>query len=111
MNVLHPAPEGFDDILRVFAMARLVPTTHHYALRLGLVFDGLLFATCELDGYRQVKFFCEHLRKMGWREHLLGAEAEMFDCDLLFSQPALDCGQRDPSFIRKPVMTRWPAQS
>jgi hypothetical protein len=71
------------------------------------VCDGVLFATGTLDGYRQVAFFSEHVRELGYREHLLGSDDEMFDCDLLFSHPACHPSS-DPSFIRRSPVELWP---
>ena len=109
MKLLHDAPAGFDGIARAWAMARHLPTTHRLGLQVGLVRDGVLFASGELYGYRQVKFFSEHLRARGWREHLLGGDDDMHGCDLLFSQPAARPEPADPSFIRRPSVQLWPA--
>lgn len=111
MELLKDAPAGYDDIAKAFAMARHLPTTHRLDLRVGLVHDGELFARGCLDGYRQVTFFSEHLRHLGWREHLLGGDDEMFDCDMVFSQPADADTQADPSFIRRPPVELWPVRS
>src|SRR5687768_9130026 len=104
MNLLHEPPAGFDGIAKTFAMAKHIPTTHCLGLKIGLATEGVLFARGELDGYRQVSFFANHLRSLGYREHLLGSEEEMFGCDMLFSvapAPRRRVGDADPSFIRK----------
>jgi hypothetical protein len=108
MELLQDPPPGFDAVARVFAMARHLPTTRQMNLRVGLARDGVLFARGRLDGYRQVNFFSDHLRKLGWREHLLGGDDEMFDCDMMFSHPS-DASQRgdDPSFIRRTPVELW----
>lgn len=110
MDLLQDPPAGFDGIAKAFAMARHLPSTHRMNLKIGLARDGVLLATGRLDGYRQVRFFSEHLRDIGWREHLLGGEHDMFGCDMLFSHPA-DQPRRteDPSFIRRPAMELWGA--
>lgn len=112
MELLKEAPEGYDGIAKAFAMAKLLPTSHRLAVQIGLVYDGVLFARGRLDGQRQVSFFSEHIRQLGWREHLLGGEDDMFGCDMLFSHPA-DSAQTDadPSFIRRPAVQLWPAGS
>lgn len=109
MDLLHEAPPGFDAIARAFAMAKHLPTTHRMNLKIGLVFDGALLAQGQLDGYRQVSFFSEHLRQAGWQEHLLGGEVDMRGCDMLFSHPADAQADSDPSFIRRPAVELWPA--
>lgn len=112
MELLQDPPPGFDGIAKAFAMARHLPTTHQMNLQVGLARDGVLFATCRLDGYRQVNFFRDHLTHQGWREHLLGGEQEMFGCDMLFSHPADAApADADPSFIRRSPMELWPALS
>jgi hypothetical protein len=111
MELLKDAPAGFDGIAKAFAMAKLLPTTHQLNVQIGLVHDGVLFARCRLDGSRQVSFLSEHLRELGWREHLLGGDEEMFECDMLFSHPADRAREDDPSFIRKPAVELWPAGS
>jgi len=111
MKLLHDPPAGFEGITRAFAMARQIPTTHKLALKVGLACDGKLVAEGELDGYRQVSFFSEHLRNLGCQEHLLGGDDEMFGCDMLFSvrQPAASKAavDEDPSFIRRPAVELW----
>jgi hypothetical protein len=111
MELLKEAPAGYATIAKAFEMARHLPTTHRLALRIGLVHDGELFAQGCLDGYRQVTFFSEHLRELGWREHLLGGDEAMFDCDMVFSHPEDAQAQADPSFIRRPAVELWPARS
>jgi hypothetical protein len=113
MKLLHEAPDGFEGIRKVFAMAQNLPATHQMNLKIGLARDGELFAVGHLDGYRQVSFFSEHLRQMGWREHLLGGDADMHGCDMLFSHPGELPAAReaDPSFIRRPAVELWPAGS
>lgn len=114
------APPHFDGVLKAFAMARNLPATQSLALQVGLVADGELFAVGPLDGYRQVSFLSEYLHDRGWQEHLLGGEADMHGCDMLFSLPA-DAAQQlaretaaasrsgdDPSFIRRAPMELWP---
>src|SRR3954454_23423411 len=105
MDILHEAPPGFDEVAKAFAMAKLLPTTHQMDVKIGLLRDGALFATGRLDGYRQVNFFAEHVRQLGWQEHLLGGDVEMRGCDMLFAHPA-DRPQADddPSFIRRPAV-------
>jgi hypothetical protein len=109
MDLLNDAPPGFDGIAKAFAMAKLLPTTHRMDVRIGLMCDGVLFAVGRLDGYRQVNFFADHVRHQGWSEHLLGAEGDMQDCDMLFSHPADFSRQDDPSFIRRPAVELWPS--
>ena len=111
MNLLHEPPAGFDGIAKTFAMAKQVPTTHRLALKIGLACDGVLFAQGELDGYRQVSLFSDYLRRLGYREVLLGGEEEMFGCDMLFSVaplPRRRVEDSDPSFIRKSPVELWP---
>ncbi|NML43533.1 hypothetical protein HHL11_07220 [Ramlibacter sp. G-1-2-2] len=114
MKLLHdPAPAGFEGITRAFAMARELPTTHRLALKIGVSCDGVLVAEGELDGYRQVRFFSDHLRSLGCDEFLLGGDEEMFGCDMLFSvlPMATEAEDDDPSFIRRPARSLWPEQS
>ena len=109
MDLLQDPPSGFDGIAKAFAMARLLPTTHHLNLRVGLAHAGALFAVGRLDGHRQVSFFRDHVRAQGWREHLLGGDDEMHGCDLLLSPPEGDeegAGE-DPSFIRRTPVELW----
>lgn len=108
MELLQDPPPGFDAVARVFAMAKHLPSTRQMNLQVGLARDGVLFARGRLDGYRQVNFLSDHLRKLGWREHLLGGDDEMFDCDMMFSHPSA-AAQRgdDPSFIRRAPMELW----
>lgn len=109
MDLLQDAPPGFDGVAKAFAMARHLPTTHRLNLRIGLVRGPALFATGHLDGYRQVTFFSEHLRQLGWREHLLGGDEEMHGCDMVFSHPDDHAHERseDPSFIRRSPVELW----
>jgi len=109
MDLLHDAPPGFDGIANAFAMAKLLPTSHQMDVKIGLVYDGVLFALGRLDGYRQVNFFADHVRKHGWHEHLLGGDGDMRDCDMLFSHPADVAVADDPSFIRRTPVELWPA--
>ena len=112
MDLLNEAPPGFDGIANAFAMAKLLPTTHKMNLTIGLVRDGVLVATGKLDGYRQVNYFCDHVRELGWREHLLGGEQDMHGCDMLFSHPAdRPVAEEDPSFIRRSPVELWPSGS
>src|SRR5438270_583359 len=74
----------------------------------GITKSGL-FARGSLEGYRQVNFLAEHLRELGWREHLLGGDDDMFGCDMLFSAPADAQADSDPSFIRRPAVDLWPS--
>jgi hypothetical protein len=116
MELLHDAPPGFDGIANAFAMAKLLPTTHRADLRIGLVRGGVLFASGRLDGFRQVNFFADHVRREGWKEHLLGGDDEMYGCDMLFVYPASTRAperepQEDPSFIRRAAVELWPATS
>ena len=113
MKLLHEPPAGFDGIARMFAMARQIPTSRQLGLKVGLACEGALYARGELDGYRQVSFFSEHVRALGYEEQLLGGEDEMFGCDLLFALPVVavaEAKEEDPSFIRRPAMERWPAR-
>lgn len=108
MELLKDPPPDFDGVARIFEMARHLPASHRLRLRIGLVRDGALFAQGLLDGYRQVNFLADHLRDLGWREHLLGGDDEMFGCDMLFSAPAAQrVREDDPSFIRRPAMELW----
>jgi len=111
MDLLHEPPPGFDGIAKAFAMAKHLPTTHRMGVKIGLVLDGELFATGTLDGYRQVNLFAEHVRGLGWREHLLGGDDDMRGCDMLFSHPSGTHDDADPSFIRRPAVELWPARS
>jgi hypothetical protein len=110
MELLHEPPATYEGIAKAFAMAKHLPTSHQHHVQVGLMEEGLLFARGTLGGYRQVSFFAEHLRQLGWREHLLGGDDDMQDCDMLFSAPARDSLHDDPSFIRRPVMELWPAR-
>lgn len=109
MELLQDAPPpGFDAVARVFAMARHLPTSRKLDLRVGLACGGVLIARGRLGGYRQVSFFSEHLRRLGWHEHLLGGDEDMFGCDLVFSHPARNrAHEDDPSFIRRPAALMW----
>lgn len=109
MELLHDAPPGFDGIANAFAMAKLLPSTHRTEVKIGLVRDGVLFAEGHLGGFRQVNFFADHLRGLGWHEHLLGGDADMLGCDMLFSHPADAASDDDPSFIRRSRVELWPA--
>jgi hypothetical protein len=112
MELLKEPPSAYEGIANVFEMARHLPTTRRMDLQVGLVCGGKLFARGRLDGYRQVNFFSEHLRDLGWREHLLGGSDEMFGCDMLFSQPAQPAQpDADPSFIRRPAVELWPLRN
>jgi hypothetical protein len=111
MDLLHDAPPGFDGIANAFAMAKLLPTSHQMDVKIGLVHDGVLFAVGRLDGYRQVNYFAEHVRELGWHEHLLGGDADMRGCDMLFSHPADVALPDDPSFIRRTPVELWPSGS
>lgn len=106
MDLLQDPPAGFDAVAKVFAMARHLPASRRMNLQVGLACDGVLFARGRLDGSRQVSFFSEQLRELGWREHLLGGDDEMFGCDMLFSHPAGAAGD-DPSFIRRTPVELW----
>jgi hypothetical protein len=112
MDLLREAPPGYDGIAKAFAMARHLPTTHHMNLKIGLVHGGLLIATGQLEGYRQINFFSDHVRELGWQERLLGGEGDMHGCDMLFTHPG-DAGavaSEDPSFIRRSPVELWPAR-
>ena len=91
-------------------MAKLLPTTHRLDVKIGLVRDGVLFAVGRLDGYRQVNFFADHVREHGWSEQLLGGDADMHGCDMLFSHPTDVADDADPSFIRRAPVELWPAR-
>jgi hypothetical protein len=108
MELLKDPPSGYDGIAKAFEMARHLPTTHRLNVQIGLVHDGVLFARGHLDGHRQVSFFSEHVRELGWREHLLGGDDDMHGCDMLFSHPASSVPPEDPSFIRRPSIELWP---
>jgi hypothetical protein len=109
MKLLHDAPSGFEGIRKAFSMAQHLPATHKRHLQVGLAHEGALFAVGHLDGYRQVSFFSDHLRQLGWREHLLGGDEDMHGCDLLFSHPGQQRAavDRDPSFIRLTPVELW----
>jgi hypothetical protein len=110
MELLHDVPPGFDSIANAFAMAKLLPTTHHMQVKIGLMRDGVLIATGQLDGYRQVNYFADHVREMGWYEHLLGGDTDMQGCDMLFAHPAdAPREEEDPSFIRRAPVELWPS--
>jgi hypothetical protein len=113
MNLLHEPPPAFDGITKAFAMAKHLPTTKKLAVKVGLARDGVLVGVGELDGYRQVTFFSEHMRDLGYQERLLGGEDEMFGCDILFTIEPQTAGAADddPSFIRRPAAELWPVRS
>lgn len=112
MELLKEPPAAYEGAARVFQMARHLPSTHRMELKVGLACGGALFARGQLDGYRQVHFLSDRLRELGWREHLLGGEEDMFGCDMLFSLPADPPAQdADPSFIRRPAVELWGAAS
>lgn len=111
MDLLQEPPAGFDGIAKAFAMAKHLPSTSKLNVKIGLVRDDRLFATGILDGYRQVNFFSEHVRDLGWHERLLGSGDDMHGCDMLFVHPAQAAGdEQDPSFIRRPAVELWPAR-
>lgn len=111
MDLLHAPPPGFDSIANMFAMAKLLPSSHRLDVKIGFAHAGVLVAAGRLDGYRQVKFLVEHVRELGWREHLLGGDAEMHGCDMLFAHPGeADAHAEDPSFIRRTPVQLWPAR-
>jgi hypothetical protein len=108
MELLNKPPAGFEGIAKAFAMAKHLPSTYRLDVRIGLVHEGVLFAEGVLHGQRQVAFFSEHVRGLGWREHLLGGDDDMFGCDMLFSHPADSAHEdADPSFIRRPAINLW----
>jgi hypothetical protein len=118
MKLLREAPTDIEGVRKAFAMARNMPASQALALQVGLACEGELFATGELDGYRQVSFLSEYLRDRGWQEHLLGGDAEMHGCDMLFSLPPEEARKlsrheaaarapADPSFIRRTPMELW----
>jgi hypothetical protein len=111
MELLLEPPPAFEGIAKAFAMAKQLPATHRLGLKVGLVADGALFATGHLDGMRQIRFFAEHVRALGWHEHLLGGDDDMHGCDILFSRPSAVQEEDDPSFIRRPAVELWPARS
>ena len=113
MELLNEPPPGYEGVAKAFEMAKHLPTTHRLNVHVGLVRDGVLFARGKLDGYRQVTFFAEHVRDLGWREHLLGSDDDMHGCDMLFAHPGKDApaADADPSFIRRPAVQLWPAGS
>jgi len=108
MELLKDPPPTFDGVARIFEMARHLPSSRRLALRIGMACEGALFARGTLEGYRQVNFLADHLRDLGWREHLLGGDDDMFGCDMLFSAPGgtPECVD-DPSFIRRPAVELW----
>lgn len=111
MELLKDPPAAFEGVARLVEMARHLPATKRLNLRIGLACEGALFAQTVLDGYRQVNFLADHLRDLGWREHLLGGEDEMFGCDMLFvwpGEPRRD--DEDPSFIRRATVELWGAE-
>ena len=112
MDLLRDAPPGYDGIAKAFAMARHLPTTHRIDVKIGLVQGNALIATGKLEGYRQVNFFSDHVRELGWQERLLGGEEDMHGCDMVFTHPA-DSTQpdEDPSFIRRSPVELWPARN
>lgn len=111
MNLLLEPPPGFDGVAKAFAMARHLPTPPDAArLQVGILHDAVLVAQGELDAWRQVPFFAEHLQELGWREHLLGEDDEVFGCDVLFSLAAAPAGDDDPSFIRRVPVELWGGQ-
>lgn len=112
MDLIHDAPPGFDGIAKAFAMAKHLPSTHRMSVRIGFLREGVLFATGELEGYRQVNFLSEHVRDLGWAERLLGGEEDMHGCDMLFVHPSdtiRASATEDPSFIRRTPVELWPA--
>jgi hypothetical protein len=109
MELLKQPPSAYEGVARLFDMARHLPTSRRMNLVIGLAHDGALFARGSLEGYRQVNFLAEHLRELGWREHLLGGDDDMFGCDMLFSAPADAQAESDPSFIRRPAVDLWPS--
>ena len=111
MNLLHEPPPGFDGISRAFAMAKQLPTTQRLGVKVGVTLEGELIARGELDGYRQVTFFAEHVRELGYQESLLGGDDDMHGCDMLFALPAEPVTvDSDPSFIRRPAIQLWPVR-
>ena len=112
MELLQDPPSGYDAAAKAYEMARLLPCTHQMDLQIGLSRGGTLVATGHLDGYRQVSLFSEHLRRLGWQEHLLGSDVEMHGCDMLFSHPEDHAAGRsdDPSFIRRAPVQLWGEQ-
>lgn len=109
MDLLQAPPSGYDAVAKAFAMAKHLPTTHRRHLRIGLADGNTLFAVGQLDGHRQVSFLREHLRALGWHEHLLGGDDDMHGCDMLFSAPqeAAAGNSEDPSFIRRTPVELW----
>lgn len=112
MDLLREAPPGYDGIARAFAMARHLPTTHRIDVKIGLLRDDVLVATGQLEGYRQINFFSDHVRELGWQERLLGGDEDMHGCDMLFTHPGEGAqATEDPSFIRRTPIELWPARS
>lgn len=114
------APPHFGGVLKAFAMAGELPASQSLDLQVGLLVDGELLAVGRLEGYRQVAFLSEYLHDRGWQEHLLGGDADMHGCDMLFSLPvdpvqkltlaSSGAGRKDedPSFIRRTPVELWP---
>jgi hypothetical protein len=110
MDLLHEPPPTFHGIANVFAMAKHLPGSQQLEVKIGFLHDGVLFATARLDGARQLTFAVEHLREMGWHEHLLGTEAARLGCNVLFAHRARAAApDEDPSFIRRTAVQLWPA--
>ncbi|MBK6006249.1 hypothetical protein JJB11_09125 [Ramlibacter ginsenosidimutans] len=112
MEMLKDPPAAFRGIAQLFDMAQRLPASGRADLLIGLSCAGELFARGVLHGYRQVKFFAEYLRSHGWHEHLLGGDADMLGCDMLFAAPeAAPQDDEDPSFIRRAAMQLWPSEA
>lgn len=84
----HIEPPAFANVCQAFHMARHLPTVHELQLRIGVLDeDGVLVAEGTLDGYRQVAFFTQQLRDLGYQGRLLDGDNRVHGCDVLFSVP------------------------
>src|SRR6478609_1983621 len=84
----HLEPPAFAGVCQAFHMARHLPTVHQLQLRIGLLDeDGVLVAEGTLDGYRQVAYFTEQLRSLGYQGRLLDGDSNVHGCDVLFTAP------------------------
>jgi hypothetical protein len=85
----HIEPPAFARVCQAFQMACHLPSANALQLRIGLLDeDGALAAEGNLDGYRQVAYFTEQLRALGYEGRLLDGGDRMHDCDVLYSAPS-----------------------